>query len=193
MKVYAGIGSRQAPPEILSLAEVAAECLEALGWVLRSGHAPGADRAFESGAGRRAEVFLPWPSFERSEPLEADAIFDRPTLAAIQMASRIHPAWDRLSRGAQALHARNMHQILGRELNSPVRFVLCWTPGARVSGGTGQAMRLATEHDIPIYNLARGEHLWRVERMIESVRAGWTEIENTYTPTTQRSLFDTTT
>lgn len=171
MKVYAGIGARATPPEILSLAEAAAEALETLGWVLRSGHAPGADRAFESGAGRHAEVYLPWPSFERSEPLDADGIFDRPSLAAFTLAAQYHPAWDRLGKGARALMARNMHQILGLQLDSPVKFVLCWTPGARVTGGTGQAMRLAADRGIPIYNLAEGEHLWRVERMIESVIA----------------------
>jgi hypothetical protein len=174
VKVYAGIGSRQTPVEMLSVAEAAAEALEALGWVLRSGHAPGADRAFESGAGRRAEVYLPWPSFERSEPLEADAIFDRPSLAAFTLAAQYHPAWGRLKRGPRALMARNMHQILGLQLDSPVKFVLCWTPNAAVTGGTGQAMRLALDRGIPIYNLAEGEHLWRVERMIESVRATMT-------------------
>lgn len=171
MKLYAGIGSRETPAEILSVCEAAAEALEALGWVLRSGHAPGADRAFESGAGRRAEVFLPWPTFERSEPLEADVIVDRPSAEAHILAARYHPAWGRLKSGARALHARNSHQILGRNLDTPVKFVVCWTPSARTVGGTGQAMRLAADRGIPIFNLANGEHLWRVERMIESVRA----------------------
>lgn len=171
MKVYAGIGSRQTPVEMLTIAQAAAEALADLGWVLRSGHAPGADRAFEDGAGRRAEVYLPWPSFERSEPLEAGAIYDRPTLDAFALAEQYHPAWDRLRRGGRALMARNMHQILGLQLDSPVKFVLCWTPNAAVTGGTGQAMRLASDRGIPIYNLAEGEHLWRVERMIEAVMA----------------------
>jgi hypothetical protein len=45
---------------------------------------------------------------------------------------------------------------------------LCWTPdgsldgqGRRV-GGTGQALRIAHHHGIPVFNLARLEHLQRL-------------------------------
>lgn len=166
---YAGIGARKTPREILGLMQVAAQALADLGWVLRSGHAPGADRAFEDGAGRHAQIFLPWPTFDRSEPLYADEIFDRPTHAARLLSAGYHPAWQRLKRGAQDLHARNAHQILGHDLQTPARFVLCWTPDAKFVGGTGQAMRMALDRNIPIYNLANPNHRWRVERMVESV------------------------
>jgi len=47
-------------------------------------------------------------------------------------------------------------------------FVLCWTPdGAdgkrttttRRTGGTGQAIRLAARYNVPLYNLARPDHM----------------------------------
>jgi hypothetical protein len=132
--------------------------------VLRTGHAPGADQAFERGAGRQAEVYLPWPMFEYAADIYAASVMDRPTRAAYDLAAQHHPVWDSLSRGARALHARNCHQILGRDLQTPVRFVLCWHRGR---GGTMQAVRLATARQIPVFNLAESETRWRVERLIE--------------------------
>ena len=58
-RFYAGIGARATPPEILSLMTRAAFALTKRGYVLRSGHAIGADSAFERGAGRDAQIFLP--------------------------------------------------------------------------------------------------------------------------------------
>ena len=51
-RFYAGIGARATPPEILNLMTRAAFALTKRGYVLRSGHAIGADSAFERGAGR---------------------------------------------------------------------------------------------------------------------------------------------
>ena len=165
---YAGVGSRRAPGDVLQLAELTAEALALKGWTLRSGHAPGADQAFERGAGRKAEVYLPWPTFEYGEPLEADLIVDRPHPRAYELAAEHHPACDRLSRGARALHARNMHQILGRRLDDPCRFVLCWTPGAAETGGTGQAMRAARACGMPVYNLAVEGVRARAEGLVDA-------------------------
>ncbi len=58
-RFYAGIGARAPPPEVLSLMTRAAFALTKRGYVLRSGHAIGADNAFERGAGRAAQIFLP--------------------------------------------------------------------------------------------------------------------------------------
>lgn len=165
-RTYAGIGARRAPDDMLALAQMVAERLDEKGWTLRSGHAPGMDQAFETGAGRNAEVYLPWPSFEHSEPLEADTIIDRPTSAAMNIAGRYHPHWERCSRGARALHGRNVHQILGRDCNAPCRFVICWTAHAEISGGTGQAVRVALDYGVPIFNLARDVDRERVEVLL---------------------------
>lgn len=154
LKFYAGVGSRQTPIEILEICERVAERLAFQGWVLRSGHAPGADQAFEGGAGGAAEIFLPWPSFENSEPIEAGTVFGKPNNAAYELASFVHPGWDRMTGGGRALHARNCHQVLGRDLHDPVRFVLCWTPDGQVKGGTATAIRLAEHYGIPVYNFA---------------------------------------
>ncbi len=125
---YAGIGSRRTPALILRLITELASSLADRGYLLRSGHARGADQAFETGADTRAEVYLPWPRFEASAACTAGYVQLHPTPEATQMAAQHHPAWDRLGRGARSLHARNCHQILGRDLDDPASFVVCWTP-----------------------------------------------------------------
>ena len=153
-RFYAGIGSRETPVDVLELMTRFARAAAADGWVLRSGRALGADQAFEKGAGEPAEIFLPWADFAPKWVSVARYVQPIPKPKAYEVSARHHPAWRHLGDGVRALHARNAHQILGRELDSPVGFVLCWTPGAKVIGGTAQALRIAAAYDIPIHNLA---------------------------------------
>lgn len=167
---YAGIGSRRTPSDVLELMERVARFLVTKNYVLRSGHAPGADQAFELGAGGHAEIYLPWQRFESEIPLRGTPYWP-PSPAARIVASNHHPVWSRLTPAVQLLHARNSHQILGRELDEPADFVVCWTPDGTLdghgadSGGTGQALRIAADRGIDIYNLARAEHRARVESL----------------------------
>ena len=73
---------------------------------------------------------------------------------AIAHAAQYHPAWDRCDDQAKCLHARNSLIMFGDWLDSPVHFVLCWTENGLVKGGTGQAIRIAHRHNIPVFNLA---------------------------------------
>lgn len=151
-KIYAGIGSRETPPEILEVMTSLATILAGAGWTLRSGGAPGADTAFEKGAALasgQAEIFLPWPGFENR-----NSTFSSPTRAALDLAQKHHPAWEKLSDPVKKLMGRNSHQILGADLQSPADVVICWTPGGEMAGGTSQALRIALDHGIPIINLA---------------------------------------
>lgn len=168
---YAGIGSRKTPDDILVLMEQLGNKLREDCMILRSGHAPGADQAFERGAGGAAQIFLPWATFEQDVPFSASrdpetsvvvhpTIFNSPQSVAFDVAAQVHPAWANLSHGAQNLHARNVHQILGPDLSRamPVEFVICWTPEGIVQGGTATAIRLAEKHRIKVYNLADEDH-----------------------------------
>jgi hypothetical protein len=172
MKAYAGIGSRSTPLDVIELMELVAEALAWQGWTLRSGHAPGADQAFESGAGGSAEIYLPWPTFEHSRGIEARTIIDRPSPDAYEVAAEHHPQWQYLKRGAKALHARNSHQVLGADLRTPVKFILCWTKLAKGEGGTGQAIRIAKANDIPVYDMALTSVRERVVAIIDHYQAG---------------------
>ena len=145
------IGARKLPRrERPRLAAVARE-LEALGYTVRSGAATGSDAAFESGLMHpdRAEIYLPEIGFN-GHPSTRHVI----TPEAFALAERMHPAWHRCSDFARRCHARNCYQLLGETLDSPVQFVVCWTPGAMDVGGTSQAIRIARRRAIPVYNLA---------------------------------------
>lgn len=149
---YSGIGSRQTPPHIIEQMKSIAKHLAQLNWLLRSGGADGADLAFEAGCdevGGQKEIFLPWKGFNNSK-----STLYNPTVEAFQMAATIHPVYKNLSIGAQKLHARNCHQILGSDLNDPVSLVVCWTKDGSEKGGTATALKIAKRYDIRIINLA---------------------------------------
>ena len=153
-RAYTGIGSRETPPTILDLMSRIAKQLGRIGFTLRSGCAEGADSAFESGAddGRfPMELYIPWRGFGNREVVTLEA----PQVEAYEITEKFHPAWSRLSLGAKKLHARNAHQILGRDITNPVlsELVICWTEGGSGKGGTGQALRMAKHYEIPIYDL----------------------------------------
>lgn len=139
--IIAGIGSRETPGEVLAVLKFAGAALAAAGHRGTSGGAPGADSAFEEGF-RSVN-----PALLRSYSA-ADA-----TPAALDLAARYHPAWGRCSDYAKRLHARNGLIALGDALCQPVDAILCWTPGGRVTGGTGQALRIAEDWRIPVFNL----------------------------------------
>ena len=174
-QAYAGIGSRETPRTILNLMHQAARELRTAGFTLRSGHAEGADSAFEAGhdslettaVPSLKEIYLPWQGFANSNsPLyipqrNVGAISPEQANKAYQLASTVHPAWNRMApkdpardphSPAQRLHARNGFQMLGLNLDCPVRFVLCYTHGGKGEGGTGQALRIAHQHDIPVFD-----------------------------------------
>lgn len=70
------------------------------------------------------------------------------------MAEQFHPNWGACTPSAQAFHARNCHQVLGWFLDTPANLIICWTPEAQASGGTGQAIRIARANNIPVFDLA---------------------------------------
>lgn len=161
---YAGIGARDTPSEVLRHMKVVGENLAYEGYVLRSGHAAGADICFEEGAGQAdstaggqvhglCEIFLPWPIF-----LGSYSRFERPRPEAYEIAKEYHPNWGALNGAGHDLMARNSHQILGWELNDPVKFIVCWTKGGKIVGGTGQALRMAQALNIPVVNF--GNTTW---------------------------------
>ena len=164
---YTGIGSRKTPKDILVVMTSLANKLSKKGCVLRSGGASGADTAFEEGAGSAKAIFLPWDGFNnRSENL-IDTFVTGNDKEARKIAQRFHPAWNKCNASAKKFHTRNVHQILGFDLESPAEFVICWTPYADKSGGTGQAIRIAEEYNIPIYDLGDESTLKNIKSTIK--------------------------
>ncbi len=149
---YAGVGSREAPQDILAKMQEIGKYLAQHDWTLRSGGADGADKAFEQGCDEavgQKEIYLPWKNFNNSSSNLYSITID-----ALELASTIHPAWLKLSQGAQKLHARNCYQVLGAELNKPATLLICWTKNGKEVGGTRTAIILARRHNIRVINLA---------------------------------------
>lgn len=156
---YTGVGSRETPEDVQRIMECIGETLARAGWVLRSGHAIGADQAFERGCDNALgakEIFLPWAGYEGSQ-----SRFTMPALEAFEMIKDLHPKHHKLSDGGRRLQARNVHQVLGEDLRSPSAALICWTKdGCKTevertpaTGGTGTAITLACRMNVPVFNL----------------------------------------
>jgi hypothetical protein len=141
MRYYAGIGARNTPAEVLALMSNIGKNLSLEGMTLRSGGAKGADLAFEIGAsteGGPCEIFLAKHS----------------TPAAEDLAGLYHPNWGACRPYVRSLHGRNSMILMGENLDTPVDFVVCWTPEGVITGGTGQSIRMAQGLEITVVNLA---------------------------------------
>lgn len=184
-KAYSGVGSRSTPNEIQEIMRRLAKKLASQDYILRSGGADGADKAFEDGwwdyhmsqdihhnGGKLAEIYIPWNGFNDHWESSHDGANRLPMHNfedAKQIASTIHPAWDKCSYGAQRLHARNCYQVLGENLDSPSQFLVCWAETDKEGipkGGTRTAWALAEKYDIPCFNLIFEEHLARIKNFI---------------------------
>jgi len=164
MRVYAGVGARRTQKPILDLMWRTAVFLRRSGWTARSGHADGADRAFEDGARQEAEIYLPRPGYN-GRVVWAGFVMERPQPEAYTVAAQLHPNWSSCDSMARALHARNVHIVAGRDLAKPdlARFLICWTPAARTEGGTGMSIRIAEYFGVEVFNLALARHRDRLE------------------------------
>lgn len=166
-KIYTGVGARNTPLSVQNCMTEIAFLLGNTGWTLRSGAAGGADSAFESGATQSTgdqEIYLPWPGFAgHKSPL--NQISDE----ALELASELHPAWEKCSAGARKLHARNAYQVLGTGLDAPSSVLVCWTPGGKITGGTGTAIRLVMRYDIPVLNLGKREAPREAARVVDLI------------------------
>lgn len=157
--IIAGIGSRKTSKQGLhELGEVGKFIADRKGWV-RSGHAEGADMAFEKSARDQTIVYLPWARF--GGPFFTNNVVDFEAQPqdikdhALAESARYHPNWTGLKRSVQKLMARNYFQVMGTN-SKPVDAVVCWADVDRdynELGGTGQACRIARDNDIPVFNL----------------------------------------
>lgn len=159
---YAGIGSRNTPPEIMAKMTKVAAALAKDGYTLYSGGARGADLAFEAGAGDNKQIFRAKDATPQTE----------------NIAREVHPNPAALGPIPLKLMARNAFQVFGKKLDSPVDFVLAWTPdGAETSaqrsfetGGTGQAIDLASRKGVPVINLAQPDWPKRIRAIVDAAK-----------------------
>lgn len=155
-RFYAGIGARETPLDVQKDMTVIARLLEERGYTLRSGNAIGADQAFAKKV-RNAQIWLPWAGFESdfklSHPSHDYRIVDIATdVEAVESVSKFHKAPNKLTSNGRFLMQRNYRQVVG--LNEPDSlFIVCWTSEGKDVGGTGQALKIAKNLHIPVFNL----------------------------------------
>ncbi len=133
------------------------------GWTLRTGGARGADRAFMEGADQQKV----YPPDRRKYP-------DKKWSEAYKIAGEHHPVWHNLSEQTKVYLVRNSFQVLGDDLSEPSQFLICWTPDgatnqeerSKETGGTGQTIAVASDYNIPIFNLRRYTHRNYIENKI---------------------------
>lgn len=177
---YTGVGSRKTPYEILDFMVKCGTRLAELGYIGRSGGADGADSAFWEGfelcskLDKKFEVYLPWNNFNGfndSQKHIIDSSKTRNFSEAIEIMKTVHPAPDKLGRGATNLHARNVYQVLGYQLDKPSNVCILFSKpnkdNTAVSGGTNTAYQLAKKYKIPTYNLYNDSELEHVKNRLK--------------------------
>ena len=167
---YAGIGSsdrEEGTPPPDNIRQIAAElgAIYALrGHILRSGGASGMDSAFEAYVQpSQKQIFR--PRIDPKNRLNNGIAFDRhnayPVLdsklwvRAEELVRPYAPHFDGRTPYVQDLFRRNMFQIFGPDLQTPVSFVVYWAPETNgvVQGGTRLAVYAARDAGIPTENL----------------------------------------
>lgn len=157
-KIFAGIGNRDTPTVFANQLTAAGKRLfKEQGYWWATGGNGNADNACMS-VSMCGYVYPPWERFNGFPmrwPLPRTA-FDK--------AKEYCPYWDSMSKGARALHARNMQVIAGPyvDYNDRVDLVICYTRDgcenkatySKQTGGTGSAICFASDLDIPVVNLA---------------------------------------
>ena len=169
--IIAGIGSRKINSDAFEqIKNLTVDLIEEfknthVDFWIRSGHAEGSDYAFECGAQNRCIVYLPWKDFGSRDGLTLqtnkyilwNSIDSKIRKKALDSVYKYHPYPNNLSPGAQKCLGRDYFQVFGSAPKSdPVDAVVCWAipkGSNEVAGGTGQAVRIANDHNIPVYNL----------------------------------------
>ncbi|MFW6243324.1 MAG: hypothetical protein ACOC2W_04115 [bacterium] len=181
MKFYTGIGSRKVPYNIMNIMTIIATKLSERDYILRSGGANGSDNAFEKEViNNNKDIYLPSSYFNgrKSNMINYYDVtqFNNYNIA-YDIALKNHPNFNVLSPFVKKLMTRNTYQILGKDLETLSDFVICWTPDGcshhnerRLStGGTGQAISIASKHNIQIFNLCREDHKIKLFNFIKNL------------------------
>lgn len=151
----AGIGNRKTPPHILDEMVKVGEFCRNSGIYINSGHAEGADYAFERGGLEFVTAFVPWSSFNEAElPHLGEKVIIHENERFDSLVRELHPKAEYFRAGTFKLMRRNVPQILGIDGYTPVSAVVCYSVG---NGGTEFSLSIARKFDVPILNMAEPE------------------------------------
>jgi hypothetical protein len=155
-KIYTGIGARKVPDKLKTQINYIGWFLAEQKYTLRSGAANGCDKAFEEGCdkfGGKKEIYLPWFKFNDSESNLYNISEE-----AYEVAAHYHPNWNACTNASKKFLGRDVYQVLGLDLKTETNFIVCYTPDGKLVGGTSQALRIANDKGIKIFNIGQVIH-----------------------------------
>lgn len=181
---YTGVGSRTITEDEKALLIAIGFKLAKKGYILRSGGAKGSDSAFQTGVlsycatlplddfTSRAYIYTPWVGFLNGLPSIDLIKYKVPVFTEKhkQLVTEIHPAPGSLTLSTLKLHMRNLNQVMGDNLDSPSKFLICCSDPSNdglVSGGTRTAVVYAKMNNIPVYNLRVEEDKQKILHFLE--------------------------
>jgi hypothetical protein len=198
MRWYAGVGSRETPIEIWKLMYEVGFFMPFLGWGLSSGGAvkqpdtgpevDSADDAFYRGAlaspvmnpATMLRIYLinaRWEHYKVNPAVGLLNSLDYPETwqEATEIMERARGTLAGLRDAGLKLHTRNVYQVLGHDLKTPVSQLMCYARPignkGQVKGGTNTAVQVAVQANIPVMNLYEDETRQRVEAFVATCRA----------------------
>jgi len=127
----------------------------------------------------KIESYLPWKKF--NPDIISPTVY-KPLGAAYEIAANSHRGYTKLPPSVRTILARDVHAMLGKDLNNPVDFLIGYTlDGAEaLSGGkkldyavTGNLafyMKIAEESNIPVFNLKNADAIKRLSVLLSSTQ-----------------------
>lgn len=156
--IITGIGSRKTPPEVLEEMRKVGQWCREQGHTLRSGHAEGADQAFEEGAQERCIAYTPWEGFE--EDFKSKAVIfpvqdlEPPARKKAKRTLRLHPSsknkHQNLGGAFNNIMIRNALQVMGEDMKTPSDAVVYWALASAL-----QAVRVALHFHVPLVDMRK--------------------------------------
>lgn len=165
---YAGIGNEDAPDPVLRQMEKLSVDLDMGGWTVRCDGGKGPSEIFEKTTTH--ELYLPWNNFNGKQNSVCKV-----SKEANDLTKQFHPSFESLKDSIKAIVSRHAHVILGKDLKSPVKFVVCYSGDGAESGKERSAktgymsipIAIASAQRIPIFNLKNEGALARLEAFLE--------------------------
>lgn len=166
-KIISIIGSRDAPPDILTKIEEIARFFAKKGWTLRTGGSTGADKAGRQGfakAGKESniELYLPWQGFNEHRGI----LWSQENW---NLAAEYVGYWDELKLNHKIFHSRNISIILGLDNVSPSDLTVCWTPEGKEVGGSATGIIVSKDKGIPLFNLGTKTGLAKLRKFCKKL------------------------
>lgn len=164
MKYITIVGSRKTPIEIVNIYKQIFSCFDKNEFIFRSGNALGFDQVISDFPTANKEIYLPYKTFGPKLNIFENTYVPKTQFNnyqdAVNLVRKLHPNKNLSDMNMQYL-ARDVYQVLGKDLNTPSDIVYCWTEDGvnNVSnitfktGGTAMVIRVAEVYKIPVINL----------------------------------------